>query len=217
MATLANLRDDRSFPIFPFCPLDTNIDPNFFERTGNDIFRPRRHWCLLAEITEEKIFPCLQLFAIDKLGVEFPVGFHPRRGDRCLDPALFRAGRTIAIMYAQQHRFYEQAVGVLQEAIGAVKVIPLPLRRLLALSDRVQAQTSMIEGKRVCHACGKRGDALLLCGRCHLSWYCDKECQTVGWLHKNHKADCKVLKDKDVRGIFTLDWERFDGFVQFPL
>jgi len=44
-----------------------------------------------------------------------------------------------------------------------------------------------------------------------------QKCQTTGWLHKGHKADCKVLKDNDVRGIFNLDWERFDGFVQFPL
>jgi hypothetical protein len=47
----------------------------------------------------------------------------------------------------------------------------------MALSDRVQIQTFKIDGKRACHACGKREEreeSLHKCARCNLSWYCDK-------------------------------------------
>ena len=118
----ANLRDERSFPALPHCPHDNDVDSSFFELTRNCIFRPSRHWCLLADIIDERHFPYLQLFARDKLGVEFLIAFNPRDGNRGLDPTLFPVGHTIAIMYAQQHNFFGLPVGVLQEVIRGVKV-----------------------------------------------------------------------------------------------
>ncbi|KAI9705313.1 MAG: hypothetical protein M1820_005143 [Bogoriella megaspora] len=43
-----------------------------------------------------------------------------------------------------------------------------------------------------------------------------EECQTQGWVEKGHKDDCKILKDKDVQGLFKLDWEQFTDYARFP-
>ncbi|OBT86392.1 hypothetical protein VE02_05288 [Pseudogymnoascus sp. 03VT05] len=44
-----------------------------------------------------------------------------------------------------------------------------------------------------------------------------KACQRTGWNDKGHKADCKLLRDTDLKGLFSLDWDNFEGHVQFPL
>lgn len=53
------------------------------------------------------------------------------------------------------------------------QVIPCSMADLLALSDRVQALNAKEYGRRACHACGKREETLMKCGRCSLCWYCD--------------------------------------------
>jgi hypothetical protein len=30
-----------------------------------------------------------------------------------------------------------------------------------------------------------------------------------GWIEKDHKADCKLLRDSDLKGLFYLDWDNF--------
>ena len=45
-------------------------------------------------------------------------------------------------------------------------------------------------------------------------------CQIVGWKEKGHKADCKVLLDKRVRGLFLRRWDAFERLhesVYYPL
>lgn len=44
-----------------------------------------------------------------------------------------------------------------------------------------------------------------------------KACQVAGWNEKGHKANCKLLKDPDLRGLFVLKWDKFDNHVRFPL
>jgi hypothetical protein len=39
----------------------------------------------------------------------------------------------------------------------------------------------------------------------------------TGWNEKGHKADCKLLKDADLNGLFSLKWDNFEGHVGFPL
>jgi hypothetical protein len=45
----------------------------------------------------------------------------------------------------------------------------------------------------------------------------DKACQVTGWNTKGHKANCKLLKDPDLRGLFVLKWDEFDSHIRFPL
>lgn len=44
-----------------------------------------------------------------------------------------------------------------------------------------------------------------------------QQCQERGWNDKNHKADCKLLKDSDVHAMFTLDWDSFHDYLTFPM
>jgi hypothetical protein len=45
----------------------------------------------------------------------------------------------------------------------------------------------------------------------------NKTCQSIGWNEKGHKADCKLLKDADLKGLFSLNWDEFEDHVGFPL
>ncbi|KAG5655627.1 hypothetical protein KAF25_009126, partial [Fusarium avenaceum] len=45
----------------------------------------------------------------------------------------------------------------------------------------------------------------------------NKVCQKAGWVEKDHKADCKLLRDGDLKGLFLLNWDDFQDFVRFPL
>ena len=42
------------------------------------------------------------------------------------------------------------------------------------MSDRVQAQMALVDGKRVCHGCGTTEGVVLKCARCGFAWYCGK-------------------------------------------
>ncbi|KAK5561241.1 hypothetical protein LTR46_000046 [Exophiala xenobiotica] len=41
--------------------------------------------------------------------------------------------------------------------------------------------------------------------------------KSTGWNKNGHKADCKLLKDADLKGLFSLDWDNFERRVEFPL
>lgn len=45
----------------------------------------------------------------------------------------------------------------------------------------------------------------------------DQACQGIGWTEKGHKADCKLLKDPDLRGLFAHKWDEFENRIRFPL
>ena len=47
-----------------------------------------------------------------------------------------------------------------------------------------------------CHACGKSGGKLLLCGRCRNVWFCNRECQVVARQELGHRgANCRPAKE----------------------
>lgn len=53
---------------------------------------------------------------------------------------------------------------------------------------------SFNSGGRVCSACGifqANPNALLICGKCKVHRYCNKECQRKGWTKYNHKLSCR--------------------------
>jgi len=61
-----------------------------------------------------------------------------------------------------------------------------------------------------CWACRAKGAGLLMCGRCKIAFFCDKECQRAGW--KAHKFQCRVTKDEEdaeaLRQEIFEKWER---------
>lgn len=50
-----------------------------------------------------------------------------------------------------------------------------------------------------------------------LTLFQKKACQRTGWNENNHKADCKLLKDDDLKGLFSLHWDKFEHHLKFPL
>ncbi|KAK0617771.1 hypothetical protein B0T17DRAFT_496265 [Bombardia bombarda] len=223
---LADLRNRTTFPNFNSLPHEYDIDDNFFSivnngsRMGSSTYRPRRHWCFLAEITITDVgyFVRRNLHVTDRDGETVLLAFHTDGRGSEMDPWLLRQGYTVAILYAEYHQFAFSPPGIRLEDSGTIKIFPMSLKELLALSDRIQEFSQLLDGgQRRCHGCGKTSTSLNRCARCSLFWYCDKNCQTTGWHQKGHKVDCKQLKDDDLRAMFLLNWDSLDDFVTFPL
>ena len=47
-----------------------------------------------------------------------------------------------------------------------------------------------------CHACGKSGGKLLLCGRCRNVWFCNRDCQVVARQELGHRGTNSRLADE---------------------
>ncbi|CCE29277.1 uncharacterized protein CPUR_02970 [Claviceps purpurea 20.1] len=100
------------------------------------------------------------------------------------------------------------------------KIFPISLAKMLALNNEVQNFSFRQEnGMRSCHGCGKNAVASSMkrCGMCLSFWYCNRECQTAGWTTRSHKADCKFLRDTDLRGLFLMKSGEAEDCVRFPL
>jgi hypothetical protein len=47
--------------------------------------------------------------------------------------------------------------------------------------------------------------------------YVIQGCQRSGWNEGGHKADCKLLKDADLRDFFVVPWDQFVTRLSSPL
>jgi hypothetical protein len=72
----------------------------------------------------------LTLLVRDKGGRQVPVYLYT--DDRGKEPAVcgVQPGHTVAILYAHQHSFMDMSVGIRQEDIGTIKVVPTISLRL---------------------------------------------------------------------------------------
>ncbi|KAK3353830.1 hypothetical protein B0T25DRAFT_545443 [Lasiosphaeria hispida] len=210
----ANFRDKTFFPDFADLPNEDDIDLDFYYSTDGFRYTPQKSWCFMAEIVSIENFVRLRL--IVKSGrTNVPIAFYTDdRGAEFASQA--RVGYTVAVMYANQHPFLDLTTGIRVEAPITVQIIPMKLAELLALSDRVQKYSSQ-GSEMTCHSCDERKPSMQRCGRCSMFWYCDKNCQTAGWHSKGHKNECKIIKSCGLRAMFSLDWNKFDGFLGFPL
>ncbi|KAL8356723.1 hypothetical protein RB601_001843 [Gaeumannomyces tritici] len=213
----AGLRDEATFPSFNELPEENDLDLEFYESTNGFSYSPRKHWCFLAEIIDIENFLRLRLIVKDGAGHDAVVAFYtPDRG-RELDPSCIRKGFTLAILYAEQHGFLDMSTGIRLEDPTVLKIFPVQLRDLFTLSDKVQQYAGAVNGERTCQGCGRKATTLSKCGKCTLFWYCDKECQTMAWKNKGHKADCKLLKDRDLQMLLSLNKEGFKQHLAFSV
>ncbi len=152
-------------------------------------YSPGRHWCLFGEITDVESFLRLRLIVRDRLGKDFVVAFYPDHGED-VDSKRYQKGYTVAILYAHQHGFLDQTMGIRQEDLDTIqvrnccflrakltflfKVIPVPFAEFLSLNDKVQMQSKSSGAQMACQVCQKQSDSILKCARCCLSWYCSK-------------------------------------------
>ncbi|KAI0551613.1 heterokaryon incompatibility protein-domain-containing protein [Xylaria curta] len=214
---LGILRRRAAFPGFIDLPDENAVDPEFYKSSNTGFYRPRRHWCFLGEIVDFATLLRLQMEIKDVDGTTVPLFFYTDNRGSELAPAQVQKGYTVAILYAERHQFMFSEPGIRLEDPRMIKIFPLPLNKLLALSDQFQQFSTALGGIRTCHGCGKKAASLQRCGKCSSFWYCDRACQVAGWNEKGHKADCRLLKDPDLRGLFVFNWDEFDNHIQFPL
>ncbi|KAF9767899.1 hypothetical protein IL306_014868 [Fusarium sp. DS 682] len=161
---LGVFRNQATFPSFLQLPDEREVDDDFFESSDGVNYRPRRHWCFLAEIVDFTSLFRLQMEIKDVTGNTIPLFFYTDNRGREIAPSQICKRYTIAVLYAQQHAFAFSEPGI-----------------------RLEDPTFV------------------------------KACQKVGWVEKDHKADCKLLRDGDLKGLFSLNWDDFEDFVSFPL
>lgn len=217
LGQLADLRSRATFPGFIDLPDENDVDLDFYESSDMVTYRPRHHWCFLGEIVDFATLVRLQMEIKDVDGRKIPLYFYTDGRGSELAPAHVQRGYTVAILYAQRHAFMFCEPGIRHEDPRMIKIFPLSLHELLALNDQVQQFSIELNGIRMCHGCGRKAASLKRCGKCSSFWYCDRACQVAGWNEKGHKANCKLLKDPDLRGLFVLKWDEFDNHIRFPL
>ncbi|KAL5590192.1 hypothetical protein FOBRF1_013749 [Fusarium oxysporum] len=214
---LGILRNQVTFPSFLQLPDETDVDDDFFKSRDGVNYRPWRHWCFLAEIVDFATIVRLHMEVKDVAGMIIPLFFYTDRRGSEIDLSQLCKGYTIAVLYAQQHAFAFSEPGIRHEDPTFFKIFPLSLDNLLALSDQVQRFSMEANGMRICHGCEKQATSLKRCAKCSLFWYCNGVCQKAGWSEKDHKVDCKLLCDSDLKGLLSLNWDDFQDFARFPL
>ncbi|KAF1986534.1 SET domain-containing protein [Aulographum hederae CBS 113979] len=195
---LVDLRTRASFP--DFASLPGPISSDGFLGDSDILAEERgRHWCFLAEIKDMSFLTFsspnkhLQMHVEDVDKQKIPLIFYTEFGGEEVDGPNLEVGHTVAVLNVQRHKFGDGALGVHLEDPRKLKIFPVSLQNLLALNDRVQHFSTASTGPKTCHACA------------------------VGRKEKNHKADCKLLRDPDLRALFVIEWEDSARPLRFPL
>ncbi|KAF1954354.1 SET domain-containing protein [Byssothecium circinans] len=197
---LVNLRNCEIFPSFDALPRSES-DLNWYEEVDGT-YQPLRYWCFLGEIVSSTTLLHLELELADIVDKKIPLHFNADSGGNEMAPARIQKGHTVAVLYAKRRVFMHRDPSIRHEDPEMFKVFPLPLKKLLELNDLVQQFSVEVGGSKTCHGCSKKATSLKRCGKCSLFWYCDTDCQRTGWNERGHKANCKLLKDPDLRGLF---------------
>jgi hypothetical protein len=133
MATTNDLRNPHAFPSFAACPARKSIDPSYYEVIDGNVLRPKRHWCLLAEVTQTSEFIRPRLLLRDKAGHEMWMGVYVRNDVGGEDEEWnwkkqgFKTGQCVAVLYPLRHGFLDGKVGVKLEVESYIKVGGRPL------------------------------------------------------------------------------------------
>ncbi|KAG6292103.1 hypothetical protein E4U09_003561 [Claviceps aff. purpurea] len=217
-ADLENWRWERLIPegISPFADIPSK---EHFVKGGTS---KKRHWCYMGEIVKTKLLHPVQLEVKDSRDKKVALHFYSSNTSdtgNSLRPGQYQKGYTVVILDALQYRF-EFGCGINQQDLRMMKIFPLRLAKILALNKEVREfSIRHDDGKRKCHGCGAKAAVASMkrCSLCLSFWYCSKECQTAAWTTKAHKADCKSLRDPDLRGLFFYNWDEAQDSISFPL
>jgi hypothetical protein len=120
LGQLADLRSHANFPGFINLPDERRIDLDFYE--SSDAYRPRRHWCFLAEIIDFTNLNRLQMEIKDVDGTNIPLYFYTDGRGSELASTQVQKGYTVAILYAERHAFMFCEPGIRQEDPSTIKV-----------------------------------------------------------------------------------------------
>lgn len=117
-----DLRNEAMFPCFTDLPGENDLDLDYLESTDGFMYRPRKHWCFLAEIFDIEDFIRLRLIVKDKTGYKTLVAFHTDGRGNELDPSCVQKGYTVAVLYGEQHGFLDMSVGIRHETPASLRV-----------------------------------------------------------------------------------------------
>ncbi|KAG5920008.1 hypothetical protein E4U61_000346 [Claviceps capensis] len=180
----------------------------------------KRHWRFLGQVMEPILVVPLDLQVMDVHGKRLRVHFYtPQMGMYESSPQQAERG-THSPSSTRGNMISNSDLLVFYQDVRMLKTFPLPVAKIPALSNEVrQFPKPQHNNRRICHECGKRaaGDSMKRCTGCMSLWYCNKDCQMVGWVTKAHKACCKFLKDPDLRSLFPTEWDEVQDSVSFPL
>lgn len=146
---------------------------------------PRRHWCLMVEIVENRLVNFSSgrhlLMARDREGAHFQMLFILEPNDP-LDLASLKKGSTVFLRYATQQWFQNTSHGVCVEDSTHVYIVPCSLSEILQVHRTLSSP-------RTCNRCGQT--CTKRCDRCKSVYYRQTRCQTEDW--KDHSPICRVL------------------------
>jgi len=127
---LADFRNRAAFPGFDDLPLENHIDPEFHATVDEFTYRPRRHWLFLAEIVDFGRLLRLEMTIKDVEGMAVPLFFYTEGRGSELETSLIHKGYTVAILYAEVHKFAFSEPGIRLEDPTHIKVpLQFPLRQ----------------------------------------------------------------------------------------
>ncbi|KAL1608319.1 hypothetical protein SLS60_003259 [Paraconiothyrium brasiliense] len=162
---------------------------------------------------------------------ETVVVLYAQRADSDAGPVVKVTGTNVVKV-----RSYSIDIPFAATESSILQSFPFPIKSILLLQDRVREYATPHDNLRTCHGCAKEGSLSQKCNGCGLFWYCHsvrqsdpvhqgvdvnlllfQTCQVTGWKDKDHQTDCKMLKNANVRSLFTFKWHEFKGPVRFPL
>ncbi|KAF5675877.1 hypothetical protein FCIRC_7249 [Fusarium circinatum] len=207
---LANLQDKKHFPGFEDLSWDNQLEHDYYRQRENGFWEPRKHWVFIGEIVEVDIGFRVKLTVKDRDGLEIPITIYTESRGLELGASNLQAGNTV-------HLFMYMTIGIRHEDPEYLKIFPISLDDMMKLSDKIQVHATLADGMRTCHGCNEKSAKLLKCAKCDIFWYCSHSCQLYGWNEKGHKEDCKILRDCNFKGLFSIKWDEFHNHLSFPL
>lgn len=120
---LVDFRNRTTFPGFTDLPGENETSLSFYDSGNKSIQRPRRHWMFLAEIVEFTMSARLEMTVKDVYGKSVPLFFHTHMSGSELEPSQVQKRHTVAILYAQRHRFMFSEPGIRHEVPTNMKVL----------------------------------------------------------------------------------------------
>ncbi|KAL6913625.1 hypothetical protein FSST1_011385 [Fusarium sambucinum] len=237
---IANLRNTTRFPLFSGLPNSIRMGPQGLSSPGrmniniDDIRLNSDPLVFLGEITHIEDFRPMRFTVKDKSGLEIlfsptesrdqeidasirAVAYNTRIGGRQIDNSKPRVGSTVVMLYATKHVPMDGNMGGIHGDPGQLRILPTSLKGLLDLNDKVQEYSVAHNQTRKCHGCEKESDSLKKCSKCGFFWYCNQDCQARRWNMYEHRNDCGLLRNENVKGLFLVKWNELKTGVSFPL
>jgi hypothetical protein len=118
MPCSTGFRDRVIFPRFTDLP----NKGGFYGVHVDNTTQPLRHWCFLGEIANSTTLTHLELGLVDLDDKELPLHFYTEQRGREFDIGQYRAGYTVAVLYAQRYCFVYGNPGIRHENPAMLKV-----------------------------------------------------------------------------------------------